>query len=1181
MSLQVNNDSNVSIDTTIQILKESNPTNQCEITVDPILLQVSEVESSSLTNQFIVNGKESISRKYSTKILTSDQFAMLAKTVSNGIINIKEIVNSTASSTKSNEATKKISSKAEKIIQANMKDKLDKELKNSIQLMKTNENELITGDKPSISSLEGIINLYNTTISNKIIKIIILRSLIRRYTNTGDDYIVPFIFEFLMIMLDIKNEWQIIDVETTIAVGELVVPEKGTKVNHRKARMQAVNKQTVIAFDYPTVKELVDTEFSERIKQAINIYVNEAKTIITTKNIDPIHYQMVETYYRLKPISTWDKKIRKLDEWQKDVVRMIDNFESIIITAPTSSGKTVLAQYCAANNNVKKVLFVVPSSVLANQVAGSFANSGIKTALLTNEEEYNVSADCKVFVSTPCKAEEVVLTMDIKLDYAVFDEIQQINEEEGEGIERLIKTVNCPFLILSATIHDPENFRTYLSSVTDKDVKLVKYNKRFIVQQKHLWNGDEMVTLHPLNCIDYDYIVNDRFTTGDLAMTPRDVYVMGKDMAEVFNQHNTEETLHPNLYFDNNVPITMDMVSVYETHLKNNLIRFASLYPDTTKEYINKYKIESEIWTEEHERNEIPRIIDMFKSLKTKQMLPALVFMQNDIAVLDIFKNVVTHLETMESYYLPWYQNFMQNLFDSVKEFEEGEETLKKSIAKGITGKGNKSKQINDSYNQSKRLFITEFLNKIKNKYETETSKSCENTNYSESEKEMIANFLKKDFASKYNNYHTNQLNSIEIKLPEFNPFCPTSLFSFHKTALSVDVMRRIKSNLKRFISQSVDSSIAKDMSYNNIFIRGLERGIILYSKILPTPFQRIVQELIVGHQAPICICDYSLGQGVNFPTRTSVMLGSKINENVSVLKAMQMSGRSGRRGFDTQGHVVYCRVNYKNIMRGTYVPFTGKDTITPFTLLPGKIFGSNKYILDVVKTPLKVHMDKSSESWNTQELLTDFADLYNACDIYKQDGLMTILLWHYRDVPDVAYNIFVLIDVLLQYNKYLTIDIVKKSKNTTDDHDNSESEQVNNYKIQPIYLNQLIELLFRIFDRDEADEGDELDESDVSNLIISTDPKFVEIIRSSNWPVRPNMKNKDIIDCIIRNQIDSSNNNFGYIANVVNRVHSVILNVLKMYNLFAQIGNKYMTGILRLPLDSLINFNNKLKSLN
>ena len=47
-----------------------------------------------------------------------------------------------------------------------------------------------------------------------------------------------------------------------------------------------------------------------------------------------------------------------------------------------------------------------------------------------------------------------------------------------------------------------------------------------------------------------------------------------------------------------------------------------------------------------------------------------------------------------------------KKLFDDVIEYQEKEGHLKESIAKGITGRGNKSKQINDALNQNKRQFI-------------------------------------------------------------------------------------------------------------------------------------------------------------------------------------------------------------------------------------------------------------------------------------------------------------------------------------------------------------------------------------------------------------------------------------------------------------------------------------------
>ena len=1158
----------------------------------------SDEVATNLTNQFLINGK-TFDKRYCTKRLTTDQFANLCQSISQGIIDVKKIVKDSAnaiqsSTTCSVEATSKGHGKATKNVKTidklrseNIKRKLDQEYLEIIQIMKTNDAELLSGDKPTISSLKGIIGLYTRPMANKIMKVIIIRALIRRYTECGEEYLVTLIFEFMMVFLDIKNEWfdplendsteKIISVETTV---------KSEKVNHRKARMQVIKSITkVVDFDFPTVEELANETFSKRIQQAINNYVQEAKHIIESKEIDPIKYQMIETYYRLKPISTWDAKIMKLDNWQLEVIKMIDNFESFIITAPTSSGKTVCAQYCGTSENINKVLFVVPNSVLANQVAGSFTVSGIKTALITNEEDYNVSDDCKVIVATPYKAEEILKTMSLKLDYAVFDEIQQINDLEGEAIERLIKTVNCPFLILSATIHEPERFVKFLSTVTHRDVKLIQYNKRFIVQQKHIWNGDNLTTMHPLTCVDLQYIIEDQFKTGDLAMTARDLYVMGTDMAVFFATYDESWKLHPDKYFDKSIPITMDMVSIYEKHLKDALIKLAFMDGDLVKEFIKKYSLtNTPLWTAD-EKDTIPRIVDMLKTLKAKQMLPALMFMLNDVAVLNTFKGIITYLETIESYYFPWYQDFMKNMFDEVNEFQGKEPVLKESIAKGITGRGNKIKQINDSLNQHKRQFISNFLDKINTKYTLEISHAAKNKKLTPSEKEMIESFLLSDYNIKNRNYNLNQLNAVDVKLPIFNPFCPTSIFSFHRTALSVDTMRRVKHSLRKFLSQTVDKSIAKDMSYNNIFIRGLERGLILYSKILPTPFQRVVQELIVNHQAPVCICDDSLAYGVNFPTRTVVILGNKectsIDdcEEVSILKAHQMSGRSGRRNYDTQGHIVYCRVNYMKIMRGTYTPLIGKDTITPYTLLPGKIFESEQYIKDVIEVPLKLFMENNPlNNWNKQELLNSFQELYMESDLYKQDGIMTLLLWLYRDEPNIAYNIFVLTDELTKYHQYISIDTTHKLESSANDDDDeiksTHSDDIVIHKMPQYITFQLVEMLMRVFDREEDPD------TEINDLnYVNSDIKFVEMLTSDKWPLPLNMGNSDIIKCIFQNKIFSDD--FGYIAKIIDKVHRVILSILKMYNLFAQIGNQSMINVLEQPLNHLIAFNNKLKSLN
>ena len=84
------------------------------------------------------------------------------------------------------------------------------------------------------------------------------------------------------------------------------------------------------------------------------------------KNNDLIKIQMTEMSSYLPPLDPFKKKILKLDKWQTDVFKSIENNENILIVAPTSAGKTVCSTYCAVLGN--KTLFVVPSDENYDQV---------------------------------------------------------------------------------------------------------------------------------------------------------------------------------------------------------------------------------------------------------------------------------------------------------------------------------------------------------------------------------------------------------------------------------------------------------------------------------------------------------------------------------------------------------------------------------------------------------------------------------------------------------------------------------------------------------------------------------------------------------------------------------------------------------------------------------------------
>ena len=63
--------------------------------------------------------------------------------------------------------------------------------------------------------------------------------------------------------------------------------------------------------------------------------------------------------------------------------------------------------------------------------------------------------------------------------------------------------MTCPFLILSATLENPIKLKNWMEDIKRQEVYLVEYKKRFIVQQRYIWNDNNVdVTDHLLSLSD-------------------------------------------------------------------------------------------------------------------------------------------------------------------------------------------------------------------------------------------------------------------------------------------------------------------------------------------------------------------------------------------------------------------------------------------------------------------------------------------------------------------------------------------------------------------------------------------------------------------------------------------------------------------------------------------------------
>lgn len=119
----------------------------------------------------------------------------------------------------------------------------------------------------------------------------------------------------------------------------------------------------------------------------------------------------------------------------------------------------------------------------------------------------------------------------------------------------------------------------------------------------------------------------------------------------------------------------------------------------------------------------------------------------------------------------------------------------------------------------------------------------------------------------------------------------------------------------------------------NHPLARGLRRGLGIYIEdVGMTVYRRVVQRLAQQGKLAVVFSDHSLAYGVNMPFRTCAFCGD-MGGLLTPLMAQQMSGRTGRRGLDTQGNIVYLGMPWgdiKGLIRGRIPAIEGEKQLYP-----------------------------------------------------------------------------------------------------------------------------------------------------------------------------------------------------------------------------------------------------------
>lgn len=157
-----------------------------------------------------------------------------------------------------------------------------------------------------------------------------------------------------------------------------------------------------------------------------------------------------------------------LDPFQKQAILCIDNSQSVLVSAHTSAGKTVVAEYAIAKSlhAKQRVIYTTPIKALSNQKFREFTDEFQDVGLVTGDVTINPSASCLIMTTEILRnmlyrGSEVMR----EVGWVIFDEIHYMRDKERGVVweETLILLPdNVRYVFLSATIPNARQFAEWV-----------------------------------------------------------------------------------------------------------------------------------------------------------------------------------------------------------------------------------------------------------------------------------------------------------------------------------------------------------------------------------------------------------------------------------------------------------------------------------------------------------------------------------------------------------------------------------------------------------------------------------------------------------------------------------------------------------------------------------------------
>ncbi|XP_022959042.1 DExH-box ATP-dependent RNA helicase DExH9-like [Cucurbita moschata] len=168
-----------------------------------------------------------------------------------------------------------------------------------------------------------------------------------------------------------------------------------------------------------------------------------------------------------------------LDPFQSEAIKCLETGESVMVSAHTSAGKTVVALYAIAMSlrNKQRVIYTSPIKALSNQKYREFKEEFSDVGLMTGDVTIEPNASCLVMTteiwrSMQYKGSEITR----EVAWIIFDEVHYMRDRERGVVweESIVMAPkNARFVFLSATVPNAKEFADWVAKVHQQPCHIV------------------------------------------------------------------------------------------------------------------------------------------------------------------------------------------------------------------------------------------------------------------------------------------------------------------------------------------------------------------------------------------------------------------------------------------------------------------------------------------------------------------------------------------------------------------------------------------------------------------------------------------------------------------------------------------------------------------------------------